>query len=112
MIKTLLLVIHLLAVFASSVYAQPPAETFTNPLVRSRDSADPWMVYHEGYYYFTATLDPDGGIWVWKSRTLADLDSGMKVKVHTPDAKQRARQIWAPELHFIRQPLVPLLHGV
>ena len=59
------------------------------------------MVYYEGYYYFTATLDPEGGIWVWKSRTLAGLDSGTKVKVHPSDAKQRGRQIWAPELHFI-----------
>jgi GH43 family beta-xylosidase len=99
--KTLLLIIHLLAAAALSAYAQSAAETFTNPLVRSGDAADPWMVYHEGYYYFTATLDPGGGIWVWKSRTLAGLDSGTKVKVHTPDAKQRGRQIWAPELHFI-----------
>jgi GH43 family beta-xylosidase len=100
MIKTLVFVIQLLAAFASTPYA-PAAETFTNPLVRSRDSADPWMVYHEGHYYFTATLDPNGGIWVWKSGTLADLDSGTKIKVHTPDAEHRARQIWAPELHFI-----------
>ncbi len=84
-----------------TVYTQPPAGTFTNPLVRSRDAADR-LVYHAGYYYFTATLDADGGIWVWKSRTLADFDSGIKVKVHTPDAKQRRRQIWAPELHFIK----------
>jgi GH43 family beta-xylosidase len=101
MSRTLVLVIHLLAVFASVAYAQPAAGTFKNPLVKSRDAADPWMVYYEGYYYFTATLDPGGGIWVWKSRRLGDLDSGTKVKVHTPDAKQRARQIWAPELHFI-----------
>ena len=94
---------YLLAVFPSAVCLKPPAKTFTNPLVRSRDAADPWMVYHEGFYYFTATLDPNGGIWVWKSSTLADLDSGTKVKVHTPDAKERARQIWAPELHFINK---------
>ena len=100
MIRTLL-VVHLLAAFVSLVNAQPPGRTFTNPLVRSRDSADPWMVYHEGYYYFTATLDPNGGIWVWKSSRLADLDSSAKVKVHTPESKQRGKQIWAPELHFI-----------
>jgi GH43 family beta-xylosidase len=75
--------------------------TFTNPIVTSRDGADPWLVHHEGYYYFTATLDPQGGIWVWKSRTLAGLDSGTKVKVYVPDVKQRSKQIWAPELHFI-----------
>src|ERR1044071_3917294 len=82
----LLLVVILLLAFTSPLFGQSTAETFTNPLVTSRDSADPWMVYHGGYYYFTATLDPAGGIWVWKSRTLAGLDSGVKVKVHTPDA--------------------------
>lgn len=81
--------------------ARVRTETFTNPLVISQDAADPWMVYHAGFYYFTATLDPSGGIWVWKSRTLAGLDSGTKVKVHTPDSAQRGKQIWAPELHFI-----------
>jgi GH43 family beta-xylosidase len=74
---------------------------FSNPLVTSRDSADPWLVHHEGHYYFTATLEPDGGIWVWKSATLAALDSGTKVKVHTPEVAQRSKQIWAPELHFL-----------
>jgi GH43 family beta-xylosidase len=101
LIKILLLIIHLLAALVPTVYPQSPAGTFTNPLVRSRDAADPWLVSHEGYYYFTATLDAEGGIWVWKSRTLAGLDAGMKVKVHTPDDKQRGRQMWAPELHFI-----------
>jgi GH43 family beta-xylosidase len=97
----LLLLIILLSAFTPPVYGQAPAGIYTNPLVKTRDSADPWMVFHRGYYYFTATLDPEGGIWVWKSRTLAGLDSGVKVKVHTPDAKERAGQIWAPELHFI-----------
>jgi len=96
-----LLVLILLSAFVPPSHSQTPAGTFTNPLVTSRDSADPWMVYHRGFYYFTATLDPGGGIWVWRSRTLAGLDSGVKVKVHTPDAKERARQIWAPELHLI-----------
>jgi GH43 family beta-xylosidase len=77
------------------------AATFTNPIVTSRDAADPWIVFHEGHYYFTATLDPSGGIWVWKSPTLAGLDSGQKVKVHTPDVASRSKQIWAPELHFL-----------
>jgi len=47
MIKTLTLAIQLGA-FAWLAYAQP-AEKFTNPLVRSQDAADPWMVRHEGY---------------------------------------------------------------
>ena len=99
--KLPLLVFILVSAFTPPASGQAPAGAFTNPVVGTRDSADPWMVYHGGHYYFTATLDPEGGIWVWRSRTLAGLDSGLKVKVHTPEARERARQIWAPELHFI-----------
>lgn len=99
--KAPLLVIIALVTFAPTIHAQAPAASFTNPLVTSRDAADPWMVYHEGYYYFTATLDPAGGIWVWRSRTLAGLDAGTKIKVHTPEIAARSKQIWAPELHLI-----------
>ncbi|MCP9496811.1 MAG: glycoside hydrolase family 43 protein [Pyrinomonadaceae bacterium MAG19_C2-C3] len=73
--------------------------TFINPIVKSQDAPDPSMVYYNGFYYFTATLDPSGGIWLWKSRTLAELDSGTKIKVHMPDEKMRSQQIWAPEIH-------------
>lgn len=97
----MIVVVVFAAFFATTPCVQAQARTFTNPLVRSQDAADPWMVYHEGFYYFTATLDPEGGIWLWKTATLANLDSGTKVKVHTPDARERAKQIWAPEIHFI-----------
>lgn len=100
MVPKFLFSILLLVAPSCLAYAQT-AGTFTNPLVTSRDSADPWMVYYEGFYYFTATLEPNGGIWVWKSRTLAGLDSAVKMKIHTPDEKIRSKQIWAPELHFI-----------
>jgi GH43 family beta-xylosidase len=60
------------------------------------------MVYRDGFYYFTATLDPEGGLWVWKSRTLTGIDRGEKVKVWTSLASgPQCRQIWAPELHFL-----------
>jgi GH43 family beta-xylosidase len=75
--------------------------TFTNPLTAA-DAADPWIIYHEGFYYFTATLDPEGGLWVWKSPTLTGIDRGSKVKVWTaPPSGPQSRQIWAPELHFL-----------
>src|SRR5437763_1267759 len=61
------------------------------------------MVYRDGFYYFTATLDPEGGLWVWKSPSLTEIDRGTKVKVWTaPPEGPQSRQIWAPELHFLR----------
>lgn len=77
--------------------------TFTNPIVTSQDAPDPWVIRHEGRYYFTATLEPDGGLWVWSSPTLTGLDDGKKVKVwNAPPEGPLSRQIWAPELHFLQ----------
>jgi GH43 family beta-xylosidase len=76
--------------------------TFTNPLTAA-DAADPWIIYHEGFYYFTATFDPESGLRVWKSPTLTGIDRGSKVKVWTaPPTGPQSRQIWAPELHFLQ----------
>ncbi len=78
--------------------------TFTNPIVQ-QDSADPWVIRHDGYYYYTGTIEPDGGLWIWKSKTLTGLDQGEKVKVWTaPTTGLRSRMIWAPELHYLPGP--------
>ena len=46
--------------------------TFANPIV-DQEAGDPWVVRHGDRYYFTATLEPDGGVWVWESATLTGL---------------------------------------
>lgn len=76
------------------------AATFTNPFVKSRDAADPWMIYHDGFYYFTFTAGDR--IEVWKSATLTGIDAGTKTTVwRAPAAGAQCCNIWAPELHFI-----------
>ncbi|HEY1685620.1 MAG TPA: glycoside hydrolase family 43 protein [Tepidisphaeraceae bacterium] len=80
----------------------PTAGTFCNPIVRSVDAADPWVILHDGLYYFTGTLDPEGGLWIWSSKNLSQLDSGKKVKVWSaPATGGESHAIWAPELHWI-----------
>lgn len=75
---------------------------FTNPIT-SHDAPDPWMIYRDGWYWFTGTLAPEKGIWIWKSRTLTGIDKGKKVQVwQAPPSGPQAHQIWAPELHFLR----------
>lgn len=89
------------AACAEEPAADTPAATFTNPIVRSLDTPDPWVIYHDGWYYFTAT-PPPGGLWIWKSRTLTQMESAERVKVWTaPKDGPQSRQIWAPELHRI-----------
>lgn len=91
------------AAMAASLAATGTAaqqNVFRNPVVASQDAGDPWVVRHGDAYYFTATLEPSGGVWVWKSSTLTGLDRGQKVKVWTaPGSGPMSRQIWAPELH-------------
>ena len=76
---------------------------FTNPLTAG-NAPDPWMIYRDGWYYFTATLAPEGGVWVWKSRTITGIDRGQKTKVWTApkEGGPGSRQIWAPELFHLR----------
>lgn len=75
--------------------------TFTNPIIR-QEGGDPWVEQHDGFYYFTATLDPGHGIWVWKSKTLSGLDSGEKVEVFkAPHDGPMSHMLWAPEIHWI-----------
>ncbi len=74
--------------------------TFTNPIVKSRDAADPWMVHKDGYYYFTFTAG--NRIEVWKSATITGIDQGTKATVwQSPALGPQCCNIWAPELHFI-----------
>lgn len=88
--------------------AQEPAVqkggAFTNPLITSQDSADPWMFYHDGFYYLTATFDPEGGVWLRRSKTLAGFETGEKKKIYdAPKTGLRSRQIWAPEIHHLNK---------
>ena len=87
--------------------APPPAgaavpaarATFTNPLLPA--GADPWTVFHDGYYYYTQTTGRN--ITLWKTRSLAALGTAESRVVWTPPATGRnSRDIWAPELHYLR----------
>ncbi|MCB2379070.1 glycoside hydrolase family 43 protein [Hymenobacter sp. BT635] len=96
----LFLVLELL-VGSSPAQAQtaPPA-TFTNPLLPR--GADPWTIYHRGYYYYTHTTG--GNITLWKVRSLTELATTPGQVVWTPPAAGgNAHNIWAPELHYLRR---------
>ncbi|MEO5802895.1 MAG: glycoside hydrolase family 43 protein [Verrucomicrobiota bacterium] len=71
-----------------------------NPII-SAPSADPWMIFHKGFYYFCESRDQTT-IYVRKSKSIFDIgrDSGVKIwrpPAHGPNCKN----VWAPELHFL-----------
>lgn len=71
-----------------------------NPLIVQR--ADPFVVRHEGYYYFTASVPSYDRIELRRSPTLAGLASAPTVDVwRKPDSGPLSELIWAPELHRI-----------
>jgi GH43 family beta-xylosidase len=63
--------------------------------------ADPWSIYKDGYYYYTNTLG--GRIDIWKTKNLANLKSAERKTIWTPpQGTLYSKEIWAPEIHFIR----------
>jgi len=94
------IIISLALSFSTSQSAFAQTAIFTNPIVTSRDAADPWMIYQDGYYYFTFTAGDH--IEVWKSSTITDIDRGTKVTVWQHHISGReCCNVWAPELHFL-----------
>ena len=72
--------------------------TFTNPLLAT--GPDPWVEYHDGFYYYMNTTGTN--LTVWKTRNMADLKSAPKKIVWTPPKSgPYSHEIWAPEIHFL-----------
>ena len=70
-----------------------------NPLLPS--GADPWVTSHGGFYYYMNTTG--NSLAIWKARNMADLAQAEKKVVWRPPASgPYSRDIWAPELHFLR----------
>lgn len=76
------------------------SETYTNPIIA--DGADPWVAFHEGYYYLTYTTG--SGVVIHRSTRLAGtngLGQAPPVAAFYPPAPYN-KEVWAPELHFLQ----------
>ena len=71
-------------------------DLFENPLVLP-SSPDPYITYHEGYYYYVKTSV--GKICIAKSRRLQDIGAAPLIPVWSDSANYS--EYWAPELHFV-----------
>lgn len=88
----------LIALLLASVIPLKAQTTFTNPILPS--GADPWAIYHGGYYYYTHTLG--NRIALWKTKDLTALNDVTPQTVWTPpQAGANSKAIWAPELHYL-----------
>ncbi|MDX3660026.1 family 43 glycosylhydrolase [Streptomyces sp. ID05-26A] len=75
------------------------AGTFTNPI--KRNGPDPWLQFHNGYYYL-ATTTWNSTITMRRSRTLAGLSSAPDTVVFNLAGRPNGCcNMWAPEFHLL-----------
>ena len=74
------------------------------PLIEQR--ADPFIYKHtDGFYYFTASVPAYDRIELRRAKTIAELATAKTVDAwHKPDAGPYSELIWAPEIHFNKDP--------
>ncbi|MGM9477241.1 glycoside hydrolase family 43 protein [Pedobacter sp. GSP4] len=88
-------VIYMCMLFSLALKAQD----FSNPLLPA--GADPYSYFKDGYYYYTHTSG--NRIELWKTSSLAGLkDAEHKTIWKAPAAKMYSKEIWAPEVMFLR----------
>ncbi|MEN5016752.1 family 43 glycosylhydrolase [Erwinia sp. Eh17-17] len=71
-----------------------------NPLIEQR--ADPFILRHQGSYYFIASVPEYDRLEIRRAATLSGLAQADAVVIwRKPDRGPMSALIWAPELHFI-----------
>jgi GH43 family beta-xylosidase len=72
-----------------------------NPILPPH-SADPWMIFHEGFYYYCQSANGDRGVALRRSPTIGGIaEAEVKVVWNAPARGMNSRSVWAPELHRV-----------
>ncbi len=75
-------------------------QTWPNPFIEQR--ADPYILHHEGQYYFIASVPEYDRLAIRRADSLEGLRSAEEIVVwRKPDTGPMSQLIWAPELHHI-----------
>ena len=86
-------------VFAENVNTEKTESTtvtYQNPVITG---ADPWVIYHDGYYYMAVTRG--SSITIAKAQTVAELGRADPICVWTATTDTGVDDsIWSPELHY------------
>ncbi len=77
-----------------------PKATFRNPLMLH--GADPFLVYHDGWYYLSATAGTD--ISLRRARRIGELKDAPDEVIWRDDAPGRFRDMWAQEIYLLDGP--------
>jgi GH43 family beta-xylosidase len=60
---------------------------------------DPWVYQKNGYYYYLSTTG--GDVSIRKTTKMSELSTAPVAVLWRPSAPANARDLWAPELHFL-----------
>src|ERR1041384_2236554 len=72
-----------------------------NPILPPH-SADPWMIFHGGFYYYCQSTPDNRAIAIRTSASIAGIGQDARTVVwRAPVSGRTSRSLWAPELHFI-----------
>ena len=78
--------------------AETGTMTFKNPV--RQDGADPWLFYHDGYYYYTSTTG-SASLKLVRVANIGDLPYASGTTIYTPAAGQGySASTWSPEIHY------------
>jgi GH43 family beta-xylosidase len=76
--------------------SSPTGRTFTNPVVGAPNSADPTLVFHNGFYYYVATTW-SANVVMRRSATIA----GLRTAAEQVVVRTGGNTMWAPHLELI-----------
>jgi GH43 family beta-xylosidase len=76
------------------------AATFRNPLMAN--GPDPWLLFHDGFYYLCATNGHN--VRIRKAAHIGQLHHADDIIVWTDRTPGRSKQMWAAEFHFLDGP--------
>nr|WP_315158855.1 glycoside hydrolase family 43 protein [uncultured Flavobacterium sp.] len=89
------LLLFFFCIGSTTLWAQ---QTFSNPILDY--GADPYSTYHNGFYYYTHTMQNQ--LVLWKTKNLADIKNAESKTIWTaPQGTDYSAEIWAPEFHLI-----------
>lgn len=97
--------ISLILIFVSCINTNKKVEdcvteseqTYTNPILPLGNK--PWAIFVNGYYYYTQ--ETGHNIELWKTKDISDLRNALHKEVWKPDNPKSAKDLWAPEIHYI-----------
>lgn len=86
---------------SANAFGQAPAKTDGKEAPRYlRPGADPWVIEHNGRYYWSQSNNSTREIRIWESQSL-DEPGEFRAVWKAPSRGPYSRELWAPELHFL-----------